>query len=596
MFNIILCIAMNKVLILLLNVFLCSSFIPVSGKALKENSNEFYFDVKQTPFSCYGSYMSLIARYDKRKQTELLELNDMSGRVNVGNKNILCVELMDGDYLTPVYYKGTPIELLGESKKGVISIYFENPRVLHFYLKEADLHLSGDWKNSVLHNVSSEYANTYVIGNKNIVLTVKKGKVKYHNNNFQLIREEGVLDIVLEQYYDLWFPSHYTEERDVSLERLCKEYEEWEKKIPTVAEKYQKGRKLASYINWSSVYEPRDYIKRHGMAMSKKRMNRIWSWDHCFNAMGLMYHNPDLSWDQFMFPFDLQDTKTGALPDAVSAKYMIWDYVKPPIHGWTLSHLLKHYTPHKDELIIAYERLVKWTNFWLTCRDVNSNGLPEYNHGNDSGWDNGTNMDVGFPVEGADLAAFLIFQMDELAKLAVKISQPKDAVMWKKKSEVLMKKMIKELWDGNKFITRKIKTGAVNEKSQSLMSYLPIILGKKLPESIRNEMISNLKKEGYLLTSHGLATESPQSTFYQSDGYWRGPVWAPTTLIIADGLRACGEIELAKIIAERFCDTCIAASCFAENFDAVSGKPLRDSSYTWTTSVFLVFAHDYLCE
>jgi glycogen debranching enzyme len=102
-----------------------------------------------------------------------------------------------------------------------------------------------------------------------------------------------------------------------------------------------------------------------------------------------------------------------------------------------------------------------------------------------------------------------------------------------------------------------------------------------------------LKEKGHFLTRHGLATESPKSRYYQPDGYWRGPIWAPATLLIADGLAACGEKALARTIARRFCDLC-AAGGMAENFDALSGAGLRDRAYTWTASVFLILGHDYL--
>ena len=71
---------------------------------------------------------------------------------------------------------------------------------------------------------------------------------------------------------------------------------------------------------------------------------------------------------------------------------------------------------------------------------------------------------------------------------------------------------------------------------------------------------------------------------------WRGPIWAPTTMIVAEGLEAAGEIELAQEIRRRFCRT-VARSGMAENFDALTGGPLRDRAYTWTSSVFLIFAH-----
>ncbi|MFP4377349.1 MAG: MGH1-like glycoside hydrolase domain-containing protein [Spirochaetales bacterium] len=66
-----------------------------------------------------------------------------------------------------------------------------------------------------------------------------------------------------------------------------------------------------------------------------------------------------------------------------------------------------------------------------------------------------------------------------------------------------------------------------------------------------------------------------------------GPVWGPSTYLIVEGLRACGEDELAETIADRFCRTC-AENGFAENFDALTGEGLRDRAYSWTASVFLL--------
>ena len=97
------------------------------------------------------------------------------------------------------------------------------------------------------------------------------------------------------------------------------------------------------------------------------------------------------------------------------------------------------------------------------------------------------------------------------------------------------------------------------------------------------------------MTKWGLATECPVSSYYRSDGYWRGPIWAPSTMLLADGLERCGEREFARKIAEKFAEMIKHGGC-AENFDALTGTGLRDRAYTWTASVFLVLCHDYLME
>ena len=94
-------------------------------------------------------------------------------------------------------------------------------------------------------------------------------------------------------------------------------------------------------------------------------------------------------------------------------------------------------------------------------------------------------------------------------------------------------------------------------------------------------------------SEHGFATEALNSPDYLSDGYWRGPIWAPSTMLITDGLFRCGEKALARDTARRFADM-VSASGFAENFDAVTGAGLRDRAYTWTASAFLAMAHEYL--
>jgi putative isomerase len=54
-----------------------------------------------------------------------------------------------------------------------------------------------------------------------------------------------------------------------------------------------------------------------------------------------------------------------------------------------------------------------------------------------------------------------------------------------------------------------------------------------------------------------------------------------------------GEEELARDIACKFCEL-VAQGGMAENFDALSGEPLRDRAYTWTASVFLSLASEFL--
>src|SRR3712207_7864270 len=46
------------------------------------------------------------------------------------------------------------------------------------------------------------------------------------------------------------------------------------------------------------------FVRREAVLMSKHWMDKVWSWDHCFNAVALAAGSVDLALDQFLVPFD----------------------------------------------------------------------------------------------------------------------------------------------------------------------------------------------------------------------------------------------------------------------------------------------------
>lgn len=343
---------------------------------------------------------------------------------------------------------------------------------------------------------------------------------------------------------------------------------------------------LAAYVLWSATVAPGGFLARPAVLMSKHWMDKVWSWDHCFNALALAAGDPELAWHQFLLPFDHQDA-AGALPDSVAHSEVLHNFVKPPIHGWALGHL-RRLLPRpldREQLTLAYRRLTRWTEFWLDHRRVPGHDLPHYQHGNDSGWDNATTFDGGRLVETADLAAFLILQLRELATLAAELDDSAAAVRWNNTAVRVRTALLGELWDGSRFAARTPGTGR-SRVSGSLLDLMPITLGPALPRDVLDRLADGVSAH---LTPHGLATEPVESPHYAADGYWRGPIWAPATVLIEDGLRRAGRTGLADEISRRFRALC-EKSGFAENFDAETGAGLRDRAYTWTASSYLILA------
>lgn len=344
---------------------------------------------------------------------------------------------------------------------------------------------------------------------------------------------------------------------------------------------------LACYVLWSATVAPAGFIRRPAILMSKHWMDKVWSWDHCFNAIALASGEPALAWDQFLTPFDHQDER-GALPDSVTHSEVLFNYVKPPIHGWALTEIRRRAsTPlDADQLHLAYRLLARWTRFWLDHRRRPGRRLPYYQHGNDSGWDNATTFDRDRLIESPDLAGFLIVQLQVLADLSDELDLT-DGSTWRDEASALLSALLDQRWDGEHFTAEGVTSGQASTAT-SLLNLLPLLLGEQLPEQVSTRLVSSVEAH---LTPWGVATEPTPSPHYESDGYWRGPIWAPSTVLIESGLRRSGHHALADTVRQTFLALC-DRSGFAENFDALTGEGLRDRAYTWTASAYLLLSED----
>jgi len=557
------------------------------------------FDLEYVPFSRFGAYMAISYMRSSGDRKEGLYLRSVHGQS--GTRELLRLVSADESPVSTEYAS----TLLKLKYSGSAEIIFP---------EEHCIRIRG--KGTGLRMISAPFSHKHIIQLDETRMVVNlavqyfqlgikmlKGKVSAEHDwdghvTFNIAvefepDENGEWECELTDYSNTYYSvKEKFEYFDILAERVKAEFELFYHNMPAVPEEYEPQRFLASYINWSSVVAPLGIMKRYGMFMSKNWMCNVWSWDHCFNTMALTGGEPKLAWDQFMQMFDHQD-EWGAVPDTINDGMLVRLNVKPPIHGWTLLKMMERMiltTSQKEE---AYDRIAKWTNWWMNMR-AGYNGMPYYYHGNDSGWDNSTCYVPVMPLSSADLPAYLIIQMRALARLADFLGKLNEADMWNKRADQLKTDLVKNYWDGSELCTLDINGN--KHKSKSLLPMMTIILGDELPDEIREYVVGNILRsaeQGGFMTEWGVMTEQLNSELYVSDGYWRGPIWAPSTLIIVDGLKRAGYAEEARSLALRFAKLC-QKGCFAENFDAVTGQGLRDRAYTWTASTFLVLMRDYL--
>jgi len=569
------------------------------------------FDITKVPFSSYGSYIAFSHLTESWKRTEGLYLRT----VHTGSElsEVFRIELTGGNKVISFHEIASPALLTLETEKGSARICIPKPK---------DVRVSCIGVGMRLSFINGGYPYDYAIPKPGgvweivsythqmkFMLTPVKGEIRMDapwgaSNPTQLgctriivnlfpDLQSGVCEFILEEFKAEWAPKTYENSFDDCLSRVQKEFTDWLNKTLQTPHYLSDARELAAYVNWSCVVEPEGKLTRPAMFMSKNWMISTWSWDNCFNAMALVEGNPELAWEQLGLLIDAQD-KSGVFPDKINDYLIDWSFCKPPVHGWALKKMIdcSDYIS-KDRLKEIYTPLCNWTKWWFTYRDDDHDGIPQYNHGNDSGWDNSTVFNEGCPVESPDLAALLIIQMEVLAEVAVRLDKEDESRVWGKSADTLLEKLLAHSWKEDRFIAP--KSGSHETcPHDSLLVYVPIVLGRRLPGHILRKMVDGLTEQNRFMTEHGIATESVGSPSYLSNGYWSGPIWAPATMLIVDGLSQIGEERLALDIVSRFCATIAQSGCMAENYGALTGEGLNDQAYTWTSSVFLLLANQYL--
>jgi len=553
-------------------------------------------DINHIPFSRYGAYVAIVG--DEKENKIYLH----SSFRRFGDDREFKVAFLDGENELPITYSATPEKVTVKTEKGNVELYIRDDRSIAIVSHGVTykLETAASWA----YGIQSGETFIEIIDDGHLIydqIRVQSGKAvlkgepqEYYGNKFDygrtvIISGESVVSVTTttDEGYPVKMP--------IIPEEDCREIvAEWEKfaaKMP----KCELGGEFVSvtWFNlWGSFVRAYDMYPVDTMLMSKKFMNSVWSWDHCFNALTMAHVDKQTSLNQFNAPF-IHQFSSGILPD-------MWNPIlgpnlavtKPPIHGWCFSKLMKMFDFDKATLEQTYKYLEKWTNFWMNYRDYDNDGVPAYPMGCDSGWDNSTMFDKSFYMETPDLPSFLILQMRTLAEISEKLGNADKKEEWIKRSEKLYADFIKHSWNGERFASIASNSHQRDDNPTSLLSLMPIVLGDLLEKDKMDKLVKILVSD--FLTENGPATESPKSSKYESDGYWRGPIWAPSTYLIVDGLRRGGYEDLAKDIALRYCRMSDSkAHGNYENFDALTGKGLRAPGYTWSASVYMLFRNEY---
>ena len=307
--------------------------------------------------------------------------------------------------------------------------------------------------------------------------------------------------------------------------------------------------------------------------MSKHWMDKVWSWDHCFNALALAAGRPELAWDQFQLPFDHQD-ETGALPDSVTHSEVLYNFVKPPIHGWALRPAApapaRAAGPRRagrdlraagalDRVLARRPPRPRPARCPTTSTATTAAGTTP-----PPSTPSGSSRPPTSPRSSSSSCA-------NWPTWPPSSGDADDAAAWTARRRADPRRAARRAV-GRRAVRRPSapQPGGTWTSSQPARPDADRARRPTCPRDVRDRA-GRAASQAHL-TAYGLATEPPDSPHYHADGYWRGPIWAPVHR--ARSRTACaapGTSELADEISARFRALC-EKSGFAENFDAADRR------------------------
>ncbi|MDR0642949.1 MAG: hypothetical protein LBG07_10875 [Treponema sp.] len=248
----------------------------------------------------------------------------------------------------------------------------------------------------------------------------------------------------------------------------------------------------------------------------------------------------------------------GQIPDGLNDIFTDMHCTKPPFQGFAWEYLENKYGPEKITKAHCeklYGPMKKWAAWWRTFRDIDGNGIIDYVHADESGWDDSSIFSRGMPVESPDSMAFMILMLEMLSKMARKLGKDDEADSYMADANKMLEDLIKIFWNGEKFVCRMTGTHEIVD-FESIAMYQPIILGKRLPQVIIDKIAAKLESpEFFNEKDGGLYSESRKSPYFTiGTAFMMGRMLAPVQFMMALGLDNAGKRDLALKIAGAFCD------------------------------------------
>jgi glycogen debranching enzyme len=381
-----------------------------------------------------------------------------------------------------------------------------------------------------------------------------------------------------------------------AIEAAAQRWHAWFAMAPAVRDEYQPQYYYAWWIMRAGLISSRYYMTREAMTPSKIHYIGVWQWDNFFHALAYRHVDPRLAEDQLRILLDHQ-REDGMIPDAVHDEGTVThlafpvdaDVTKPPLIAWAAWKIYE--ISHDAEFLCEiYEALVRWNRWWFEYNDPDGNGLCEYRHPFSSGLDDSPLWDDGMPVTSPDLSTYLCLQQESLSRIARVIGAEDDAAMWAHRADVMVARMMAELWDEKAGLFWAQHAGRRVE-ARTPFNLFPLLTGR-LRLGVADRLVAHLTDPREFWSRYPVPTVALDDPKFDPWQMWRGPTWVNVNYLLMEGLARSGYAELAQELRRRTLELIASQDDIYEYYHPESGvnPPKAASLFGWSAAVYIDLA------
>ncbi len=308
----------------------------------------------------------------------------------------------------------------------------------------------------------------------------------------------------------------------------------------------------------STVYTPHGKISHCALTPDRFPHRAIWLWDTAYLITGFKHMNHDVAKQAVLAILELAH-EDGFLPHMTTSNWQS-SVTQPPVLSWAAWHLYT-FDGDKEFLAMAYDRLALYVQWDIDHRDMNGNGLPEWQVDDDplcrcgeSGMDNTPRFDEVDEMDCVDFAGFLANDMRCLAKIAAVLGKEEEAAKWQARFDIIREKINTILWDEEDgfYYDRKVIDGQFH-KVKAVSCFIPLFAGV-CDEEKAKKLVEHLENPKEFGTAFPIPTVSADDKTYSSRDMFCGTVWLNFNYLVALGLEEYGFHREAEALKQKTID------------------------------------------